>query len=64
MSFDGRVALVTEASRGVGAAITQRLAQAGADVAVGYGQDAEGAGAVAAGISHLDRRSVVGGNVD
>ncbi len=64
MSLDGRVALVTGASRGIGAAIAYRLAQAGVDVAVGYGHDAEAAGTVAGGISELGRRSVaVGGNV-
>jgi 3-oxoacyl-[acyl-carrier protein] reductase len=64
MSLDRRVALVTGASRGIDAAIAYRLAQAGTDVAVGYGHDAEAAGMVAAGISELGRRSVaVGGNV-
>jgi 3-oxoacyl-[acyl-carrier protein] reductase len=64
MSLEGRVALVTGASRGIGAAIAYRLAQAGADVAVGYGRDAEAAGTVAAGVSDLGPRSaVVGGDV-
>jgi 3-oxoacyl-[acyl-carrier protein] reductase len=64
MSLNGRVALVTGASRGIGAAIGYRLAQAGANVAIGYGHDAEAAGMVVDGISELGRRSVaVGGNV-
>lgn len=55
----GRVALVTGASRGIGAAIAIRLAEAGADVAVGCGQHREAAEEVAGKISGLGRRAVV-----
>jgi 3-oxoacyl-[acyl-carrier protein] reductase len=55
----GRVALVTGASRGIGAATAVRLAEAGADVAVGCGRNREGAEEVAGKISGLGRRAVV-----
>ncbi len=54
-----RVALVTGASRGIGAATAVRLAQAGADVAVGCGRNREAAEQVAGKISGLGRRAVV-----
>ncbi|MEV7056848.1 SDR family oxidoreductase [Streptomyces microflavus] len=53
-----RAALVTGGSRGIGAATALRLAEAGADVAVTYVQDEEGARAVVAKIEGAGRRGV------
>ena len=46
-SLEGRTALVTGASRGIGAAIAAELAEAGADVVIGYRSGADEAEAVA-----------------
>ncbi len=49
--FEGRVAIVTGGARGIGAAITQRLAEGGAHVAAGYSRNAETAEKFAAQIA-------------
>jgi 3-oxoacyl-[acyl-carrier protein] reductase len=54
----GRVALVTGASRGIGAAIALALAEAGAAVAVNYRQRADEAEAVVAKIRDIGGRAV------
>ncbi|MGW9299513.1 SDR family NAD(P)-dependent oxidoreductase [Streptomyces cyaneofuscatus] len=53
-----RAALVTGGSRGIGAAIALRLAEAGADVAITYVRDEEAARAVVAKIEGVGRRAV------
>src|SRR3954468_19423665 len=58
-SFDvaGRIALVTGAARGIGRAIAIALAQAGADVALGF-RDLQAAGDVADAVRALGRRAL------
>ncbi|MDQ3995053.1 MAG: SDR family NAD(P)-dependent oxidoreductase, partial [Actinomycetota bacterium] len=52
-SLDGRVALVTGGSRGIGAAISRELARAGARVAVNYRSHEAAAHEVAAEIGGI-----------
>jgi 3-oxoacyl-[acyl-carrier protein] reductase len=63
--LNGRVALVTGASGGIGRAIAQLLAQAGADVAVGYGSHREPAESLAEELARTTgvRVTVVGGDL-
>src|SRR3954464_8243350 len=57
-SLNGKKALVTGGSRGIGAATALRLAEQGADVAVTYVQGAEAAGEVVAKIEAMGRRGL------
>lgn len=63
-SFSGRVALVTGASGGIGAAVGERLAAAGAAVALGYGTGEARARALAERIEASGGRAVaLGGDL-
>jgi NAD(P)-dependent dehydrogenase (short-subunit alcohol dehydrogenase family) len=55
LELEGRNALVTGASKGVGKGIALELARCGANVAVNFNSDREGAEATAAGIAGLGR---------
>ncbi len=58
LTLEGKTALVTGASRGIGRAIALELARQGADVAVNYARNAEAATQVVAEIEALGRRAV------
>ncbi len=57
--LDGRIALVTGGSRGIGRAIVERLSEEGCDVAINFHQNREGAEEAAARAREGGRRAVV-----
>jgi 3-oxoacyl-[acyl-carrier protein] reductase len=58
-SFDGRVALVTGASGGIGSAIARRLADSGADLALTYRDHGDEAKKLARDVGNAGRHAIV-----
>lgn len=58
LDLEGRTALVTGGSRGIGAAISLALAKRGADVAVNYHASKDGAETVAEQIREMGRKAI------
>lgn len=58
MEFEGKVALVTGGTRGIGAAIVRHLAERGADVAFTYARSQEKASALVNHVEALGRRAL------
>lgn len=59
MQLEGKVALVTGASRGIGKAIAMMLAENGADIAVNFAGSTAAAEAVAAEIEKMGRKAIL-----
>jgi 3-oxoacyl-[acyl-carrier protein] reductase len=56
--LDGKIALITGASRGIGRGIALDLAREGADIVVNYRRDADAASSAVAAIQELGRKAI------